>query len=133
MTKSKSAQMKDAALVALQDSNSLTEAAEKAGISGRTMYDYLHNDSDFASTYKATRTRQTIAFLDSLTARREHALDVITSLLDDTEQPGAVRLKAAQTILAATEKQMPVVETIVDREVSRARDRRRGFLNGWDD
>ena len=133
MTKSKTEKLKDAALVAIQDSNSLTEAADRAGISGQTMYGFLHNDSDLAMAYQTTRTRQTIAFLDSLTARREHALDVITALLDDAEQPGAVRLKAAQTILAATEKQMPVVEKIVDREVFRAKERRRNRLDWWDE
>ncbi len=132
MTKSKSAQMKDAALVALQDSNSLTEAAEKAGIPGRTMYEYLHSDGTFARTYQKTRTRQMIAFVDSLTARREHALDVITALMDDADQPGGIRLKAAQAILAATAEQGPVVDTIVTREVSRAKSRERGFLD-WDD
>ena len=133
MTKSKTARLKDTALVAIQNSDSLTEAADRAGLSGQALYQILHNDSDLAMAYKETRARQTIAFLESLTARREHALDVITSLLDDTEQPGSVRLKAAQTILAATEKQMPVVDTIVNAEVSRARERRRGTLDWWDE
>jgi len=133
MTKSKYDQMKDAALVALKDSNSLAEAAEKAGMTDRVMYGYLHNDSDFAMTYKATRTRQAIAYMESLQARREHALDVITSLLDDAAQPGAVRLKAAQTILAATAEQVPAMDKIVNCEVSRARDRKRGTLGWLDD
>ncbi len=133
MTKSKSAQMKDAALVALQDSNSLTEAAERAGISGREMFAHVHNDSDFAMTYKENRARQMITYADSLAARRDHALEVVTAILDDAEQPGAVRLKAAQTILAATAEQVQVVDTIVSHEVSRARERRQGFLKWWDD
>lgn len=114
------------------DSNSLTEAAEKAGIPGRAMYEYLHSDGDFARTYQKTRTGQTIAFADSLTARREHALDVIMALMDDADLPGGVRLKAAQAILAVTAEQVPVGDTIVTREVSRARERERGFLD-WDD
>ncbi len=129
MSKSKSEQRRDAALMALLDSNSLTEAAEKAGISRRTMYEYLHNDGDFARTYQETRTRQTIAFMDSLTERRDHALEVIANMMDDEEQPPAIRLKAAQAILTATAEQVPVIDTIVRTEVFRAKDRERGLLD----
>lgn len=35
---------KDRALTALLESNTLTEAAEKAGISRKTLYNYIRND-----------------------------------------------------------------------------------------
>ena len=92
-------QKKDAALNALITSNSLTEAAESAGIDRRTLYNYLHNDLEFARAYDEIRDRQAIAYMDELIARRERANAVIMDVLEDEGQPAGVRLKAAQMIL----------------------------------
>lgn len=94
-------QKKDAALNALIVSNSLSEAAETAGIDRRTLYNYLHNDLEFARAYDEIRDRQAIAYMDELVVRRERANAVIMEVLEDEEQPAAVRLKAAQMILDA--------------------------------
>ena len=113
---------KDAALAALLDSNSMTEAAEKAGISRRTMYGYLHNDVDFARAYDEARNRQAIAYMDALNARRERAQAVIMDLLEDTEQPAAIRLKAAQTILSAAAEQEKTVDGITRMNIAANKD-----------
>lgn len=118
----KSDQKKDAALAALLDSGSMTEAAEKAGISRRTMYGYLHNDIDFARAYDEARNRQAIAYMDALTARRERAQAVVMDLLEDTEQPAAIRLKAAQAILSAAAEQDKTVATITRANISANKD-----------
>lgn len=118
----KSDQKKDAALAALLDSGSMTEAAEKAGISRRTLYGYLHNDIDFARAYDEARNRQAIAYMDALTARRERAQAVIMDLLEDTEQPAAIRLKAAQAILSAAADQDKAVATITRANISANKD-----------
>ena len=113
---------KDAALAALLDSSSMTEAAEKAGISRRTMYGYLHNDVDFARAYDEARNRQAIAHMDALNARRERAQAVIMDLLEDTEQPAAIRLKAAQTILSAAAEQEKTVDGITRMNIAANKD-----------
>lgn len=118
----KSDQKKQAALEALMDSNSMTEAAEKAGIDRRTLYNYLHNDVDFARAYDEIRDRQAIAFMDDLTNRRQRAHAVIMELLEDKEQPAAIRLKAAQTILTAAAEQDKTVAGIVLANINANKD-----------
>lgn len=88
-------QKKDLALTALISSNSLTEAAQSAGIDRRTLYNYLHNDLDFARAYDEIRDRQAIAYFDELINRRERALEIIMRVMEDEEQGTAIRLRAA--------------------------------------
>lgn len=113
----KSDQKKQAALAALLESSSLTEAAETAGIDRRTLYNYLHNDVEFARAYDEIRSRQAVAFMDDLTERRRKAHAVIMELLEDTEQPAAIRLKAAQTILTAAADQEKTVSAIAAQNI----------------
>lgn len=118
----KNDQKRQAALAALLDSSTLTEAAEKAGIDRRTLYNYLHNDLEFARAYDEIRDRQAVAFMDDLTDRRQRAHAVIMELLEDAEQPAAIRLKAAQTILTAAAEQEKTVAGIVTQNISANKD-----------
>ena len=118
----KSDQKKQAALEALMDSNSLTEAAEKAGIARRTLYNYLRNDIDFARAYDEIRDRQAVAFMDDLTDRRQRAHAVIMEIMEDAEQSAIVRLKAAQAILTAAAEQEKTVAGITRGNISANKD-----------
>lgn len=118
----KSDQKRQAALAALMDSSTLTEAAEKAGIDRRTLYNYLHHDIEFARAYDEIRNRQAVAFMDDLNERRQRAHAVIMDLLEDTEQPAAIRLKAAQTILTAAAEQDKTVAGITAQNISANKD-----------
>ena len=118
----KSDQKKSAALEALLDSSSMTEAANKAGISRRTMYNYLHNDLDFARAYAEARNRQAVAYMDELTARRDRAQDFIMGLLDDEKQPASIRLKAAQSILTAAAAQEKIIGDITRANIAANKD-----------
>lgn len=118
----KSDQKRQAALAALMESSTLTEAAEKAGIDRRTLYNYLHNDLEFARAYDEIRDRQAVAFMDDLTERRQRAHAVIMELLEDAEQPAAIRLKAAQTILTAAAEQDKTVAGITAQNISANKD-----------
>ena len=100
----------------------MTEAAEKAGISRRTLYNYLRNDLEFARAYDEIRDRQAVDFMDDLNDRRRRAHAVIMDLLEDTEQPAAIRLKAAQTILTAAAEQDKTVAGIVSANISANKD-----------
>ena len=88
-----------AALEALQTSSTFTEAAEKANISRRTLYDYLYNDKDFAFEYRKQLRLRSIAQAEQATNEREAALQAIRDIMNDDEQPAAVRLKAAEKLL----------------------------------
>lgn len=112
-------QRRDAALSALLESNSFTEAAERARISRRTLYEYLHNDLEFAREYFQMRNQQKIAFGDALTAHREHALETIAHLMDDQETPPAIRLKAAQVVLEAGTGQDEIISAIEKANINR--------------
>lgn len=118
----KSEQKKSAALAALLEYGSLTEAAEKAGISRRTLYSYLHNDLEFARAYSETRNRQAIDYMDSLNARRERAQAVIMEMLEDKTQPATIRLKAAQIILTVAAEQEKTVEDITRANIKANKD-----------
>ena len=95
---------KAAALAALAESSTLTEAAEKAGISRRTLYGYIRNDLEFAVAYKSRQEQATPQAYDAAAARRAHASEVVEAIMDDAEQPGAVRLKAALSIIDKADK-----------------------------
>lgn len=95
---------KTAALAALAESSTLSEAAEKAGVSRRTLYSYIRDDIDFAVAYKSLQEQATLSAYEAAAARRAHAMEVVEAVMDDTEQPGAVRLKAALAIIDKADK-----------------------------
>ena len=96
---------KDRALTALLESNTLTEAAEKAGISRKTLYNYIRNDPAFGLAYRTARDQITLEQMEALNNGTDRATRLLLDLMDDAEQPAALRMKAAQTILTAAAKQ----------------------------
>lgn len=106
------------ALDALLDSRTFTEAAEKAGIARKTLYSYLRDDVEFARAYKAAQERLTLERMEAIEADRQRAKAAIFAIMDDTKQPGAVRLKAAQSILEAVTAEQGKVDAITARNVT---------------
>lgn len=96
---------KDRALTALLESNTLTEAAEKAGISRKTLYNYIRNDPAFGLAYRTARDQITLEQMEALNNGTDRATRLLLDLMDDVEQPSSIRMKAAQTIIAAANKQ----------------------------
>ena len=92
-------QQKQNALDALLESNTFTEAAEKAGISRKTLYNYIRTDTDFAKSYKEARERLTLERLDTIESERQQAKETILAIMNDKAENSAVRLRAAQAIL----------------------------------
>lgn len=95
------AQNQSRALAALLESNTLTEAAEKAGISRKTLYGYIREDPEFGKAYQAARDQIALEQLDTLNEAKGRATTLLVAFMDDEEQPASIRLKAAQTILSA--------------------------------
>lgn len=102
-------QKKAQALAALLESDTLSQAAERAGISRKTMFNYIHDDPNFAQEYMNLRNLKAMTTLERLEAQEETAAEVITSILQDEEQPAAVRLRAAHEVLAAAANQREIV------------------------
>lgn len=90
---------KEKALAALLEETSLTSAAAAAGLDRKTLYNYLRKDSDFALEYKRQRELRNIERGEQAEKERETALAAIREIMNDNEQPGAVRLKAAEKLL----------------------------------
>lgn len=122
MANSAMKQSKARALEALLDSKTLTEAAEKAGISRKTLYGYMRDDEDFAMAYKAKQERQTLERLEEFEGQRRRALETISAIMDDTEQPGAVRLKAAAAILEAGRELDRQADVIARQNIAATKD-----------
>ena len=89
-----------AALEALQTETTFTAAAEKAGISRRTLYEYVYHDSEFAFEYRRQLRLRGLALAEQAARERDAAVDVIREIMQDGEQPAAVRLKAAEKMLS---------------------------------
>ena len=96
---------KERALAAMLECNTLTEAADKAQITRKTLYNYIRNDEDFGAAYRAARDQIALEQMDTLNNGKERATMLLLELMDDTEQPASLRIKAAQTILTAATKQ----------------------------
>lgn len=111
-------QSKARALDALLDSATLTEAAEKAGISRKTLYSYMRDDIEFARAFKAAQERLTLERIEAVEADRQRATKAIFALMDDKTQPGAVRLKAAQIILETATAAQDKAAAITNRNVT---------------
>ena len=113
-----SEQKQQAALMALLECNTLTDAAKKAGIARRTLYSYIHNDIAFARAYDEAQRLQAISSFDAMAARREQAHDVVMDILTDDQQPATVRLKAAQIILSSAADHEKTVATIASNDIA---------------
>lgn len=92
-------QNKERALEALLTAPTLSAAAEQAGLDRKTLYNYLRNDSDFAFSYKKQREIIEIQAAEQAAAERDAALAVFRNVMNDSEQPAAIRLKAAAALL----------------------------------
>ena len=109
---------KQKALAALAESSTLTEAAEKAGISRRTLYGYIRKDIDFSVAYKSLQEQALINTYEAATDRRAHAIEVLESIMDDPEQPVALRLRAALAVIDKTNKLEAEVLTLAKSHVT---------------
>lgn len=114
----KSDQKKAAALAALMECNTLSAAAERAGISRKSLYNYIREDYDFARAYKALQEEAATSALERLEDQEAGALEVVRSLLQDEAQPAGIRLKAAHELLSAAARQREAVAAITAANVS---------------
>lgn len=114
----KNEQKKRLALAALMESSTLTEAAEKAGISRRSLYTYIREDNEFARAYRNLQEMTATAAAEAAEARAEEAASVVDSIMRDEAQPAAIRLKAAQIVLETSAKRREKLEGITQKAIS---------------
>jgi transcriptional regulator with XRE-family HTH domain len=87
------------AIEALFSKKTMEQAASAAGVSRKTLYRWLNNDTDFQDALAAAESRE----IDSLTRRlielQKRALDTFEKILDKPEAPGVwAMLRTAQAI-----------------------------------
>lgn len=94
------------------ESTTLTEAAEKAGISRKTLYNYIRNDPDFGAAYRSARDQVALEQMEALNSGTARATKLLMDIMDDTEQPASIRMKAAQTVLSTAAKQYELTQEV---------------------
>ncbi len=118
MANAKSELKKQKALAALAESSTLTEAANKAGISRRTLYAYIREDLDFSVAYKSMQERAIIDTYEAAAEQRAKAIGVLESIMNDMEQPVALRLRAALAVIDKANKLEASVLTLARSHVT---------------
>ena len=114
----KSDQKQAAVLQALLDSRTLTEAAEKAGVSRKTLYNYCRKDAKFAIAYRQIIEETATEAAEAVEARATNAASTIEEIMTDQEQPAAIRLKAAEIILIECDRKRKRVTSIAENNVA---------------
>jgi hypothetical protein len=87
---------REPAIAALSAGSTVTEAAARAGVNRVTVSRWRTDDVVFIAALNAGR-----AELRDAVRARLHALGTVREILTDRNSPSAVRLKAAQDVLAA--------------------------------
>lgn len=91
-------------------SRTLKEAAECAGISERTLYSWLHEDTAFKQAYKDLRQRQLQLISDNISDKITEALAVLSEVMSDVGAKPAARVAAARIVIDSFIKIMHITE-----------------------
>ena len=89
------------AIAALIAGSTVTEAAARAGVNRETVSRWRTDDVVFIAALNAGRAELRDAVRAGLHALAREALGTVREILTDRNSPAAVRLKAAQDVLAA--------------------------------
>ena len=89
------------ALEALVKGATVTDAAKLAGVHRSTVHNWCTDLAGFTAALRHSRIQTVQAIEDGLQSMATLALDTIRHLLESEKTPPSIRLKAAQSILAA--------------------------------
>ncbi len=101
---------KDRALEALLTCRTLKEVSEVSEVPARTLYHWLHEDSDFREAYAGLRQQGLREIADKAGDRAGEALDTLSEVMRDSNERGSVRISAAKAILDVYEKMAWLVD-----------------------
>lgn len=110
---------KTQALNALMECGTLTEAAEKAGISRKTLYNYMTEDKAFIKAYRSAKEQVILETMEETAKIRADAQRVIVDLMRDTAQPAAIRLKAATAALGLADSARAAGKDVIQTNINR--------------
>lgn len=80
-------------------SRSLNEASQIAGVPIRTLYSWLHEDTDFMNQYKQMKRESLRAVTDQISEKAVEAVQVLADIMGDPEEKAGARVTSARTIL----------------------------------
>ena len=103
MPKNANALTRERILAALMQADSLTHAAEIAGISRKTLYTHLNTDGEILLEYRNLRRAQLRETSDKLTDAAVRAVDAMISILDDENAAARDKIQSAGKILESFE------------------------------
>jgi AcrR family transcriptional regulator len=87
------------AVSALLSEPTIGKAADRAGVSVRTLYSWLHDDAAFIATYQDARRQAVQQAIAQLQKHSSDAVSVLVSIMKNTSKPPAVRIAAASKVL----------------------------------
>lgn len=90
-------------IAALMCAGTIKEAAALTKISPRTISDRMRT-REFAAAYAQAKADLLRTTLSGISSRMTAALDVIETIMNDTDTPPAVRIQAARTLLNSAGK-----------------------------
>ena len=99
MAKKETAVSNEEIVAALLSNSTIKQAAAAAGISTRTLYDRM-GSREFQSDYAAARAAVVRQSVFNINSKITAAIETTAEIMQDKETNPAVRLQAAQTILA---------------------------------
>ena len=85
-------------IAALLQSGSIAQAAELTGIGQRTIYDRM-GTRDFKAAYSAAKSDIVRAAVLTLNRSLSAAVEVVTGIMNDENNPAGTRLQAAKMII----------------------------------
>jgi len=97
--------------------NSITAAAQEAGVHRTTVHLWTRQHPDFARALLAARQQKADRLLDELTDLADLAINTFRHLLSDENTSPATRLKAAMEIVKLVEAQRPTHREVTVEEV----------------
>jgi hypothetical protein len=128
----KSFAIREQAILALLTERSLERAAERCGVSERTLRRWQAEDTEFKAALESARTSMFRAGLNRVQTLVGRAVDTLEDLLDAMETP-AVRLGAARTVveLGIHQHEMDaILRRLGEIEAAQARQRRLTSVRG---
>lgn len=98
MAKKNTAVSDEEIIAALLESGTVREAAEKTGLTARTVYERM-GDKDFQAAYSSAKADIVREAVFSISRKLSAAIDAVAEIMTDENTNPAVRLQAAQTII----------------------------------
>lgn len=89
---------KDQAIIALLTEPTITTAAEKAGITPRTLYKWLQT-SEFKAAYREAKREAYTVAITRLQQAAAEAVEALRAIMNDPDKPSSARVSAARAIL----------------------------------